>query len=243
MPRNWTDLYQSWDGNFIFNEFAEAPLFAAKLVTPAVGDYDEDPEVYMTPRVIALYLHSVFVMRARAEGTQPVVDWRNPEFNDLWGRVNLIYARRYRACYDGLVSKHTGILGGIKDKAGDALVRAMWSSLKTTIVLTGNHTTPAKHAKRKKKVQKKIAQDLKKAQKRGTEPAPHLQGELEQLELQETLRQERVRQDAVFRSVSKVAVALRAFHLGKHDTSVPKKGIPSVTAAGNVLLVPPPGQK
>ena len=36
-PRNWVDLYQSWNLNFLFNQFHSAPIMAMKLLIPEVG--------------------------------------------------------------------------------------------------------------------------------------------------------------------------------------------------------------
>ena len=136
IPRNWADLFASWDLNFIYSEFPNnCSLIMTKLFTPAVGTYSSTPERYLRPRVIALFVQINREMVDRVIGGHelPEVEWRADDFLKIWSRVNLVYAKRYRAFYEDLGK---GLAGGIRkilDAASDAFVRKTWDEVKEAV--------------------------------------------------------------------------------------------------------------
>ena len=139
IPRNYSDLYHSWNLNFVCQEYpGKTPVVLAKLLTPAVGSYSARPERYMQPRVIALYAQILREMCERVidgtNGDLPEVDtWISIEFRDLWSKVNLIYSKRYRAFYESLGRGLAGIIRTSMDAASDIFVQSVWKEVKEAI--------------------------------------------------------------------------------------------------------------
>lgn len=135
VPRNWSDLYQSWNMCFVYNQYGDYPLFMAKLLNPAVGNYTDDVSIYMTPRVIALYIHIFRIMTVRTICgiSDPLcfknIDWRVKELSDVWGKVNYIYSKKYRKFYNDLSNDIGGNFLGINNMA-DKFINLAWTSLK-----------------------------------------------------------------------------------------------------------------
>ena len=137
IPRNWTDLYQSWDMDFIYQSFSDSfPTVLMKLFTPCVANYPDNPSRYLVPRVIALYCQ---VFRITAEtvdgetGLPEMKNWTNKDFLEVWSKVNLIFAKRYRAFYEQLGQGLAGAVRKTFDVAADEFVKNTWQDFKNAV--------------------------------------------------------------------------------------------------------------
>lgn len=137
IPQNWTDLYQSWDMDFIYQSFpGEFPLVMMKLFTPAVADYPNKPSRYLVPRLIALFcqVYRITVDAVNGSSGLPEMDnWANQEFLKLWSDVNYIYAKRYRAFYESLGQGLAGAARNTFDAAADKFVESTWKEFKEAV--------------------------------------------------------------------------------------------------------------
>lgn len=137
IPRNWADLFASWDLNFIYSEFPEnCSLIMTKLFTPAVGSYSSSPERYLRPRVIALFvqINREMVDRVLGQTELPQVEsWTEKEFLKIWSKVNLVYAKRYRAFYEKLGEDLAGGIREVLDSAADEFVSSTWKEVKEAV--------------------------------------------------------------------------------------------------------------
>ncbi len=87
-PVVWNNLYQSWNMAFISNTYEEYPLVIAKLCAPIVSSmyHDVDPGLYLTPRIIALWLCLTLHTHIVERGVKPTEhDWRSNILSSLWG--------------------------------------------------------------------------------------------------------------------------------------------------------------
>jgi len=105
LPRQWADLYSTWNLGFV-SHYPNAPFFFAKLLTPQVGCYHGRPEGYIYNRVIALYLqirHERYTLVDRESPkawSPPKMDWTDKAFSQAWGKSNRASAKRYEADLD-----------------------------------------------------------------------------------------------------------------------------------------------
>ena len=56
LPRQWADLYQTWNMAFI-SKYPDFPFFMAKLLIPSVSGYQGRPENYLYPRDLIQETH------------------------------------------------------------------------------------------------------------------------------------------------------------------------------------------
>ena len=83
------DMYMSWNLNFVSGS-DKWPFFMAKLANKTVADYREQPEHFMHPRVVALYLFIEW--HKGAEKNDPVMrdtQMRDDNMREVMGRANL----------------------------------------------------------------------------------------------------------------------------------------------------------
>jgi len=99
LPREWADLYGSWNLAFV-SRYREFPYLFAKLLIPQVQEYTDEPGAYIYNRALALYIHLHFLYLTRADNAaQDVesIDWADKDLTHLWGQVNLASAKAYAA--------------------------------------------------------------------------------------------------------------------------------------------------
>lgn len=96
--KEWAHLYQSWNANFVGKYDDIFPYMLAKLLIPAVANYDAAPKHYIYQRAMALYVHVYFVLFDRVakvnEGTGDS-GWADKALLKLWGEVNKESAQHY----------------------------------------------------------------------------------------------------------------------------------------------------
>jgi hypothetical protein len=101
-PRNWSDLYNAWNLVFVGN-FDEFPYYAAKLLFPEVSDYKDDPEQYLYPRLLGLWLHIHYVIYEATHGHDRRHNLKlSEEMLEKLGKITLTYAKSYRKFYNKL---------------------------------------------------------------------------------------------------------------------------------------------
>jgi hypothetical protein len=97
LPRNWADLYQSWNLAFI-TTFRDFPYAFAKLLIPAVSGYQEHPRGYLYNRKLALFTYiyyAGFYRSDKAQRGEVIMDWSDRGLTRFWGEVNWQSAREY----------------------------------------------------------------------------------------------------------------------------------------------------
>ncbi len=98
IPKQWVDLYQTWQMAFITQSHF-FPYLITKLLIPQVADYQKKPSEFIYNRVIALYicLNYVFFDSAeRAKNNTPNIKWNDDELCRFWGKCNLEAAIKYK---------------------------------------------------------------------------------------------------------------------------------------------------
>ena len=118
LPKEWNDLYQSWNMAFITNS-GEYPLSITKLLIPQVSNYKDNPSGYMVKRAIALFLlvnHSTFKCVDKISNNIPFYDWGDSELTKLWGECNLQSSRDYKR---KLAEKRSQKIPLVEEKGGE----------------------------------------------------------------------------------------------------------------------------
>jgi len=109
-PLQWCELYLSWNLAFIAGQFEDTLLYMAMLLCPFVLEFQQQPELFMYRRVMALYLHVEFVQaigRSRclhhpnlppdqALRVSSGSSWKSEDLAQIWGQVNNIVAKTLR---------------------------------------------------------------------------------------------------------------------------------------------------
>ncbi len=99
LPRNWADLYQTW--NMAFSSYmCDYPYIIPKLLIPQVANYQNNPKGYIYNRVLALYLclnYFAFFNVKEAKTNQPKLQWSDHKLTSLWGKSNAESAREYES--------------------------------------------------------------------------------------------------------------------------------------------------
>ena len=97
LPRQWADLYATWNLAFV-SHYRDFPYLMAKLLIPQVNGYQDAPEEYIYNRVLALYCHLHFMGFGRVDflrqGREPF-DWHDEALTALWSTVNRESAQQY----------------------------------------------------------------------------------------------------------------------------------------------------
>jgi hypothetical protein len=104
MPKQWADLYQTWNMAFVM-QFPVHLYLLPKLLIPQVASYQNAPTEYIYKRVLALYLvvnYSGFCVQAKANNKEQVADWRDSKLTKLWGESNLESAKAYEELVQSL---------------------------------------------------------------------------------------------------------------------------------------------
>jgi hypothetical protein len=97
LPRQWADLYTTWNLAFV-SHYGDFPYLMTKLLIPRVNGYQDAPEEYIYNRLLALYgqLHYTSFGRIdlARQGASPI-DWHDEALTNLWSRVNRESAKKY----------------------------------------------------------------------------------------------------------------------------------------------------
>lgn len=127
-PRQWTQLYESWNLCFC-STYPNALDFYCKLLAPCVtGKIRSRPGLYIHYRGVALFLHAQHEMLQRvARGrAEPPVDQRNPILTRLWGEVNAQAAADYGQQVRIAIAQNNGPWVRIVQRLRAALHRPVW---------------------------------------------------------------------------------------------------------------------
>jgi hypothetical protein len=108
LPKEWADLYQTWNMAFVAQS-KSFPYLISKLLIPQVADYQNDPSKFLHKRVIALYLclnyfNFVDVEKIKTKETQ--LSWKDEELISFWGKINLESAQKYKEELSKKTLKH-----------------------------------------------------------------------------------------------------------------------------------------
>lgn len=104
-PKEWADLYQSWNADFVGKFDDMFPYMLPKLLVPAVADYKDKPENYIYQRALALYIHIYFFLFDRVEKVDSgakVSGWSDKNLMNIWGWMNRKASEHYQS-----LAKHT----------------------------------------------------------------------------------------------------------------------------------------
>lgn len=100
LPKKWADLYQVWNMAFV-SQSSDSVLWLTKLLIPQVSDYSNYPTEYIYRRALALYATMHYMILGRLDNKLagvPRIDWAfDAGLTDLWGNVNLKFAKSYEA--------------------------------------------------------------------------------------------------------------------------------------------------
>ena len=111
LPRQWNNIYCSWDMAFLAAEFSDFPFHFAKLLHPTTADnyHSEDEGLFLEVRSYTLWFHTNWVLVDHGQRKTKVshgADWRNGELASLWGRINKAAARSYELRVKETLGKH-----------------------------------------------------------------------------------------------------------------------------------------
>lgn len=136
MPFNrvWNNLYSTWNTAFVL-QYLDSPYFLAKLLNPAVcGLYHEvDSGIYLTSRVVTLFVHIFFVMFSRANAKKRVFakfKWRTDIIRALLSRVNAEAAGAYQKRVEDTLEKHGGTYKNSKYDVARVTKYGLWGAVK-----------------------------------------------------------------------------------------------------------------
>lgn len=96
-PDLWADLYQVWNLAFTAQEYADFPMFWAKLLNPEVGCYRGLKGSYLFQRAINLAMHIVhqLIEKNERQNQDPGYDVRPMSFVASFGTTNKASADEY----------------------------------------------------------------------------------------------------------------------------------------------------
>ncbi|MBI3038141.1 hypothetical protein HYY75_03675 [bacterium] len=89
-PKQWADLYATWNMAFI-SQFDSAPYLFVKLLIPQVSDYQLASAEYIFNRAFALYTILNYDYDEVGKATQ----WSDKSLTKFWGSVNKENAEKY----------------------------------------------------------------------------------------------------------------------------------------------------
>ncbi len=110
LPRQWADLYTTWNLAFV-SHYRDFPYLMTKLLIPQVNGYQEAPEEYIYNRLLALYcqLHfEVFGYIDRTRQGRDAMDWHDEALTELWSSVNRESAKDYSEAVNQLELRKVG---------------------------------------------------------------------------------------------------------------------------------------
>lgn len=141
LPTVWANIYSSWNLCFC-STYSNFPVFFAKLLNPATfGKYHKIDGMYLSPRVLTLYMHIQYVMLTRSDTksktpwfeNRPWGDWRSTILSDLWGQANKEAARQYQVRIESIIDDNYGKIEEAKYDLKRLAVRPLWVILRETI--------------------------------------------------------------------------------------------------------------
>ena len=111
LPRQWNNLYSSWNMAFGTGTFRNWVYGCAKLLNPTVAGayHTEDEGLYLAPRCYTLWfhLHWYAFVRAKRRSIEPRgANWRNTALTNLWGFINKAAARSYEVRVQEILDRH-----------------------------------------------------------------------------------------------------------------------------------------
>ncbi|WP_257264192.1 hypothetical protein [Endozoicomonas sp. ONNA2] len=93
MPKQWSDLYASWNLRFCVTNKERAELLS-KLLIPPVSGYQGKPEAYIVRRAYALYTTlNYLIFRSEKPNPVPVLP---KVVEQVWGHNNRVCSRLYQ---------------------------------------------------------------------------------------------------------------------------------------------------
>ena len=104
MPKQWSDLYTTWNMQFCVDS-ADRPVLLSKLLISAVSGYQDNPRAFISRRAYALYSALNFLF-FRTDTPDPVPALPTVA-SKAWGRNNRICSRLYQR-----VVRHSSQLSG-----------------------------------------------------------------------------------------------------------------------------------
>lgn len=110
MPKQWSDLYTTWNMQFCVN-CEDRPVLLSKLLISAVSGYQDNPRAFISRRAYALYTALNF-LNFSTDAPDPVPALPKVA-TKAWGRNNRICSRLYQR----EVKKSSQLSGGKNDLA------------------------------------------------------------------------------------------------------------------------------
>ncbi len=109
LPKEWDDLYTSWNMEFCADSH-HWPLFFSKLLIPSVSGYKAQPKEYISHRANALYttLNYVLLSKDLKKSKQAFT----PAMRKAWSTVNKQYADLYQQKVHLIHRRKTGACAG-----------------------------------------------------------------------------------------------------------------------------------
>lgn len=101
MPKEWEDLYQTWNMAFV-SKFQDYPYIIPKLLIPQVANYQENPNKYLFNRSVALYLYLNFTSFDYSDKllkNEKPINWYDEKLSEDWGKSNSKMAKIYEKEY------------------------------------------------------------------------------------------------------------------------------------------------
>jgi hypothetical protein len=110
--QEWASLYQTWNLSFITTGLPHLDTMYPKLIAPIVAN--ANPDSYIHNRVIALMLtFNWLLIHIKADRKDPMVIADNVELADVWGAINLKYAKKLYQEETG--EEYSGVIGVCKE--------------------------------------------------------------------------------------------------------------------------------
>lgn len=97
LPREWAELYQTWNMDFV-TRFPDFPYLLPKLLIPVVSEIKKCPENYIYNRAIALNIYlnyASFDYIDKKKRNVKSIDWYDDKLNKTWGEYNRESAKSY----------------------------------------------------------------------------------------------------------------------------------------------------
>lgn len=96
LSQKWDDLYSVWNMAFV-SHYTEWPFFIAKLATPAVSCYQNNPTEYLYFRGLDLWMHVNWYNRLKLNPNYyGNIDWVVSQFTKEFGKINYESAKNYQ---------------------------------------------------------------------------------------------------------------------------------------------------
>ena len=106
LPLEWSNVYSAWNMAFVTGNFADWPIYLAKLIAPAVLDAEsKHVGLYMSVRVVTLWLAvNLNVLGQRRSRCN--VNWRNVSLTSLFGILNRSAGCEFRLTVERTIATH-----------------------------------------------------------------------------------------------------------------------------------------